>query len=108
MLERADALLPFSDATGILDNGCGPGPLMSRLIQNYDIPQSCALTCSDFSEGMIQQVKRTKEEVLQADGSSPWGRVDTVVQNAMDLQSIRDSSMSHVTAGWVSDSKATR
>lgn len=27
MLERANALLPFSQADGVLDNGCGPGPV---------------------------------------------------------------------------------
>lgn len=27
MLTRANALLPFAQATGILDNGCGPGPV---------------------------------------------------------------------------------
>ena len=101
MLDRANALLPFSEASGILDNGCGPGPVMSRLLTDYDIPASCSLTCSDFSEGMIKQVQQTKEEAIQANSESPWNRVETVVQNAMDLQSIGDSSMSHVTAGWV-------
>ena len=50
---------------------------------------------------MINQVKKTKEENVKADPNSPWKRVETVVQNAMDLQSVEDSSKSHVTAGWV-------
>lgn len=101
MLERADALLPFSRATGILDNGCGPGPVMSRLLKEYEIPESCSLTCSDFSDGMIQKVGEVKDAAIKEDSNSPWKRVQTVVQNAMDLQSINDSSVSHVTAGWV-------
>ena len=102
MLERANALLPFDESTGILDNGCGPGPIMTRLLQDYKVPDSCSLTCSDFSEGMIIQVQQTKDEAVKADSSSPWSRVETVVQNAMDLQSVPDTSKSHVTAGWVS------
>jgi ubiquinone/menaquinone biosynthesis C-methylase UbiE len=101
MLEKANDLLPFSEATGILDNGCGPGPVISRLLKNYKIPESCPITCSDFSEGMINQVKQSKEENVKADANSPWNRVEAVVQNAMDLKSVKDSSRSHVTAGWV-------
>ena len=101
MLERANALLPFSEATGILDNGCGPGPVMSRLLKDYKIPGSALITCSDFSEGMVKQVEKKKAQAVDADGQSPWKNVETVVQNAMDLQSISDSSRSHVTAGWV-------
>ena len=101
MLERANALSPFSEATSILDNGCGPGPVMTRLLKDYQIPESCSLTCSDFSEGMVKQVENIKQEAVKADAQSPWNRVETVVQDAMDLKSIEDSSKSHVTAGWV-------
>lgn len=101
MLERANALLPFSEASGILDNGCGPGPVMTRLLKDYKLPESCSLTCSDFSEGMIKVVEQTKADAVKEDSNSPWSRVETVVQNAMDLQSVEDSSKTHVTAGWV-------
>lgn len=101
LLERANALLPLSEATSILDNGCGPGPIMSRIIQDYQLPQSCKLICSDFSEGMVQQVRNTKEEKVKEDASSAWSRVETMVQNAMDLKDIPSASQSHVTAGWV-------
>ncbi|KAK4545679.1 hypothetical protein LTR36_002633 [Oleoguttula mirabilis] len=100
MLDRANALSPFSEAFGILDNGCGPGPVMSRLIKDYGttIPRSCSLTCSDFSEGMLKQVMSTKEK---SDAASPWKRVETLLQNAMDLGEIADESQTHVTAGLV-------
>jgi ubiquinone/menaquinone biosynthesis C-methylase UbiE len=101
ILERANALLPFSQATGILDDGCGPAPVMSHLLNSYDIPESCTLTCSDFSEGMIKQVQKTKEEETTANPKSPWARMQTVVQDAMDLKSIPDGSQSHVTAGFM-------
>lgn len=102
MLDRANALLPFREASGVLDNGCGPAPVMSRLLQDYTIPGSCTLTCSDFSEGMIAQVRQVREDAVKGDAESAWGRVEAVVQNAMELGSVADGSVSHVTAGWVS------
>lgn len=101
MLERSNDVWPFSKAEGILDNGCGPGPIMSRILREYKIPESASLTCSDFSDGMIDAVNKKKAEEIDADSKSPWNRVKTVVQNAMDLKDIDDSSRSHVTAGWV-------
>lgn len=100
MLGRANALWPFSDAIGIIDNGSGPGPVMSRLITDYGsiIPQDCSLACFDFSEGMIKQVIATKK---RADETSLWKRVQTKVQNAMDLSDVADGSQTHVTAGMV-------
>lgn len=108
LLQRADSLLPFSKATGILDNGCGPGPVMSRLLRDYQVPASASLTCSDFSAPMIEKVEEVKAAAIEENSSSAWSRVETVVQNAMDLQSIQDSSVSHVTAGWVSYTALSR
>ena len=101
MLERANAIWPLAKAESILDNGCGPGPVMSRIIKDYDIPESAPLTCADFSDGMIKQVEMKKAEAVEADSQSPWSRVETMTQNAMDLQRIEDASRSHVTAGMV-------
>lgn len=101
MLERSNEVWPFSKAEAILDDGCGPGPIMSRLLKDYEIPPSASLTCADFSDGMINAVKNKKAAEIEANKSSPWTRVEAVVQNAMDLDKIQDSSKSHVTAGWV-------
>ena len=53
MLEKANDLLPFREATGIHDSGCGPGPVLSRVISDYgdQIPETCSLSASDFSAG---------------------------------------------------------
>lgn len=101
MLERANALLPFSEATGILDNGCGPGPIMNRVLDEYKIPDSCSLTCADFSEGMVNRVREQKDEKVKENGASVWKRLEAVVQDATDLKDIKSSSKSHLTAGWV-------
>lgn len=100
MLERANTLSPFSEATGILDNGCGPGPIMSRILDDYQIPESCSLTCADFSEGMVNQVRQHRDEQAK-EGNAAWGRLDALVQDATDLRDIESGSKSHVTAGWV-------
>lgn len=101
MLERVNGLLPFSEATGILDNGCGPGTIMKRLVEDYNVPESCSLTPADFSEGMVTRTREQKEAKVKENSSSPWQRVETIVQDATNLDMIEDSSKSHITAGWV-------
>lgn len=76
--------------------------VMDRLLKDYQIPDTCALTCADFSDPMIEQVQQVKEAAVKENSKSPWSRVRAEVQNAMDLQKIESSSMTHVTAGWVS------
>ena len=107
MLERTNATLPFSRATSILDNGCGPGPITSALIKQHgaEIPEACEFLAADFSEGMVKQVEGSKEEALaspEGEGNARvWSRVQTRVLNAMDLKGVEDGSKSHVLAGWV-------
>ncbi|KAI3326234.1 S-adenosyl-L-methionine-dependent methyltransferase [Xylariaceae sp. AK1471] len=103
LLEALNTRLPFSKASGILDNGSGPGPYMAKLVETYgrDIAPSCTLICADWAPAMIEQVKRTKIQAIDADPDSLWARVDPQVLDAMDLNSIADESLSHVVAGWV-------
>jgi len=107
MIERTNALLPFSRATAILDNGCGPGPITSAIIKEFgaQIPADCEFLAADFSEGMIKQVEESKKEALAAaegqQNANVWSRVNTQVLDATDLQGVPDASKSHVLAGWV-------
>ncbi|KAK3060466.1 hypothetical protein LTR53_020100, partial [Teratosphaeriaceae sp. CCFEE 6253] len=73
---------------------------MSRIIWDHGsvIPAECTLTCADFSDGMLGQVRGHQERAGQ---ESPWARVEIKNQNAMDLKDIADASQSHVTAGMV-------
>ncbi|KAH9885298.1 S-adenosyl-L-methionine-dependent methyltransferase [Xylariomycetidae sp. FL2044] len=104
ILERLNALRPFEDASGILDNGSGPGLIMSKLIEQYyaSIPRSCSLICSDYSSAMIGQVLQNRKAALERDAGSLWARVDVRVLDALDLKTIQDDSLSHVAAGLVS------
>ncbi|KAK4150308.1 methyltransferase [Chaetomidium leptoderma] len=98
ILDRLNALRPFRDAFGVLDNGCGPGTIMARLIDKYgaSLPRSCSLICTDYAPGMINQVVEAREK--QEPGSI-WARVDARVLDALDLNGIGDNSLTHVAAG---------
>lgn len=75
---------------------------MSALIKKYGqiIPESCDLICSDFSQGMLDQVAKTKtREVSQ--GHAVWPRVQSLVSDAMDMKDVSSASQSHILAGWV-------
>ncbi|KAM0714974.1 hypothetical protein Q7P37_009439 [Cladosporium fusiforme] len=105
LLKHTNSLLPFSRATAILDNGCGPGPVISRLITayNHELPQTTSFLAADFSEGMIAQVEASKRTAIAAGGpeSEIWSRVETRILDATDMKSVPDASQSHVLAGWV-------
>ena len=98
MVHAANSLWPFATATAILDNGSGPGPVSKRLLRTYgaELPSDCGILCSDFAEGMIAAVQENKKN-----GGKDWERVETVVQNAMDLKLVQNGTKSHVLAGFV-------
>jgi hypothetical protein len=109
MLECLNSRFPLATGTGILDDGCGPGPIMSRIIDEFgsSLPESCTLTCSDFAPAMVEQVEEAKDRKISDDADSLWNRVGTEVLDSMDLHSIDDDSLSHVAAGWVSGQTQT-
>lgn len=74
---------------------------MTAVLDNYghDLSTECLLTCSDFSEGMIEQVRQTKSKQVAA-GDKHWSRVETIVSNAMDMSAASDTQ-SHILAGLV-------
>jgi ubiquinone/menaquinone biosynthesis C-methylase UbiE len=102
LVERTNQLLPFSTATSILDNGCGPGPITSHIIaaHGHEIPQTCEFLTADFSEGMIAQVETVKKAAT-GPNAEVWQRVETAVLDATDLSAVADGTKSHVLAGWV-------
>ncbi|KAI0203496.1 S-adenosyl-L-methionine-dependent methyltransferase [Astrocystis sublimbata] len=103
ILERLNALLPFTKASGFLDNGSGPATIMSRLIQDYgaSISPSATLTCSDWAPAMIEQVQKARATALEQNPESQWNHVEAKLLDAMDLHDIKENSQSHVAAGWV-------
>nr|A0A411KUP5.1 RecName: Full=Methyltransferase ucsB; AltName: Full=UCS1025A pyrrolizidinone biosynthesis cluster protein B [Acremonium sp.]QBC88146.1 UcsB [Acremonium sp.] len=101
LLQCLDDRLPLSGAVGILDNGSGPGIIMSSLIERYgpQLPPDCVLTCVDYAPAMIDQVDKARIKAVEEDADSAWGRVEGKVLDALDLHSIADESQSHIAAG---------
>ncbi|KAI2905916.1 hypothetical protein CBS63078_1112 [Aspergillus niger] len=102
MLECLNSRFPLASASGILDDGCGPGPIMTRIIEEFGdhLPAECTLICSDFAPAMVDQVQEAKARFVADQPESVWGRVRTEVLDCMNLATVGDGEMSHVAAGW--------
>lgn len=100
MLGRMDDALPFSSATGFADVGCGPGPAIKELLDMYGpkISPSAKLVASDFSEGMVEQVRKLQSK---QSGDPLWERLETHVCDLQDLGQVADDSFSHVMGSLV-------
>lgn len=74
MLSSAEKVWPFHTAVGIVDEGCGPGPIMDLILSEYGrkIPLDCKLMCTDFSDGIVAWVERRKQEFVTEDNESAW------------------------------------
>jgi ubiquinone/menaquinone biosynthesis C-methylase UbiE len=102
ILNALNTRLPFSQATTILDIGCGTGVGIERLFLTYgkDLPSNVRIISSDFSAGMVEQVSRAKERETSM-GNTLWKNVEPLVLDAQDLSSVADASVSHVISSYV-------
>lgn len=102
ILEEANKIRPFSTATSILDNGCGPGPIIGAILGAFgkEIPQQAKLHAADNSPAMIKQTESMKAEKVAA-GEAIWDRLQVSVKDAHTLEGIDDKSVSHVTGGFL-------
>ncbi|KAF2690575.1 S-adenosyl-L-methionine-dependent methyltransferase [Lentithecium fluviatile CBS 122367] len=100
LLQKANAISPFSSATAILDNGCGVGQVLGRVIEEFgqDLNENTRLVAADLSEGMIRVVMQRKDEEISR-GNKLWQKVETEVLNAENLASVPNETFSHITAG---------
>lgn len=90
----ANAAVPFSTATHILDIGCGTGDLLSSIITSHSpLPASCKLTASDLSPGMLAQTTARGEK-------EGWENVEYKILDANNLESIESDSVSHVLSSF--------
>ncbi|KAL8823179.1 MAG: hypothetical protein Q9191_006099 [Dirinaria sp. TL-2023a] len=92
LVQWADSILPLSaSGTKALDNGCGTGSLSGVLKRDYP---DVALLATDCSSGMIDKVrKRAAEE--------GWRAFEARVQDARDLNTISDESITHVFSSFM-------
>jgi ubiquinone/menaquinone biosynthesis C-methylase UbiE len=108
LIALLDTFSPFSAATTILDVGCGPGNGISAIVSSFHevLPSHAQLLATDFSNGMVDIVSRTRvsklEELQEATTErQAWEKVQPLVLNAMDLSPLLDGSISHIIANFV-------
>ena len=95
VISSLSAIRPFSsEYTSFLDDGCGTGNLIAHLIDSHgqELPPSARLIAADFSSGMIDRVSKLKA----AEANPVWQKVETLVQDAMNLNDIADAEITHV------------
>ena len=103
MIARMDELFPWSQATGILDNGCGPGGIITHVLDTYgdQIPANASISAGDYSQPMLDVVAE-KQTAKIKHGHDIWQRLELKHIDAHQLTSgIPPNSLSHVTAGHV-------
>ena len=100
MIEESDSIFLFSNATTILDIGCGPGQVTNLLLKTYGtvLPEDATIIAGDISPAMLDKIEKCKAQLLAADASSPWNKVRSILCNVQDMFEILDGSISHVTA----------
>jgi ubiquinone/menaquinone biosynthesis C-methylase UbiE len=102
MVGRMNEIWPFSKAKSIFDTGCGPGVVVSHIIQEHgkEIPASAKILAGDFSEPMLDAARKLKKE-RSFETDNIWDRVELRNIDAQDLSAIPDGSVSHATGGFV-------
>jgi len=102
MISRLDERLPFATASGVFDNGCGTGGVISHILDAFGskIPDSATISASDFSKAMLEKTAERKEANISA-GKPVWDRLQLHSLDAHNLSTIADGSVSHVTGGHV-------
>ncbi|RMZ86889.1 hypothetical protein DV736_g5879, partial [Chaetothyriales sp. CBS 134916] len=103
MITRMNELWPLSRAEGIFDNGCGTGAILSHILEHYgaEIPPSAWILAADFSDHLLEVVRKTKQAKSEITGKNAWDRVEIRNLDAQDLSSIPDDSVSHLTGGML-------
>lgn len=102
MIAAMNEQAPFTAATGVLDNGCGPGGLISHILDQFgsEIPESATILAADYSAAMLEKLNDTKQARI-ADGQRVWERLEIQKLDAHDMSAIADGSLSHITGGHV-------
>jgi len=114
MYTHMATLRPFSTATTVLDVGCGPGSATLALINDHaeSLAPTTRIVASDFSAGMVAQVRALRERKLDdladageggqnAQARRLWQQLEAQVWNAQDLSAVPDGCVSHYIASLV-------
>ncbi|SCU97800.1 LAMI_0F11430g1_1 [Lachancea mirantina] len=100
ILKSLDLVVPFENASCILDNGCGTGIGTSRLIDLYSerLPSDVRIVAADLSPGMVEKVQQS---VRDSPSGSLWKNVETSVCDIEDMSMFPDGTFTHIIASLV-------
>lgn len=100
MIHRLNERSPFATASGVFDNGCGTGAVISYILDAFgrEIPDSATVSAADFSQHMLEKLGEAKGANVSA-GKQVWDRLQLHNLDAHDLSTIATGSVSHVTGG---------
>ncbi|KAH7303229.1 S-adenosyl-L-methionine-dependent methyltransferase [Stachybotrys elegans] len=102
MAEHGDELLPFSEATTVVDMGCGPGQVTNAVLEAHHakMPASVQMIGADNNaQMMVGYTMRQKTEVDK--GNTYWQRAKTLEVDIHDCAALPDDSVSHMLCGFV-------
>ncbi|KAI3320122.1 S-adenosyl-L-methionine-dependent methyltransferase [Xylariaceae sp. AK1471] len=102
IVNRIEKFLPFSQATTVVDMGCGPGQLTHAVLEHHfaKLPPSARIVGADNNEQMLQQYTGRKQKEI-ADGNVAWQRVEVIQTDVQDCSAFADESVSHMLANFV-------
>lgn len=102
MATYADKLLPFSQATTVVDIGCGPGQVTDAVLTQHgtQLPADARVVGADNNPQMLQGYAGRKEREI-AQGKEHWRRAEQVLTDVHDCAAFADDTVSHMLAGFV-------
>lgn len=103
ILKAVDDVLPFDQASFIMDMGCGNGQVISRVLGSSkhasQIPDNARIVAADVSQQFLDMVRVRKEE--RSKENELWKRLEVQQWNACDLhKEIQDGQVSHLLASF--------
>jgi len=103
MLSSVDKILPFCEATTVLDIGCGPGQITNLLLKKYGtaLSKDTTVIAADNSSTMLEKIEEAKSVSLAHGTGSLWEKVRSQLCDVQEMPAIASGSISHVLAGFV-------
>lgn len=90
-IQRTNEILPFTEATAILDIASGSGAVFTQLFgSKTPYSKDATLTALDISPAMIDLIKARQTE------DDEWAKVHADVCDATDMSILPDASQSHI------------
>ncbi|KAI1749854.1 S-adenosyl-L-methionine-dependent methyltransferase [Xylaria castorea] len=102
MAEYADAFLPFSKATTVVDMGCGPGQVTNAVLEAHylHLTSSTKVIGADNNSQMLDQYNSRKKMEVEK-GNIYWERAETLEVDVHNCAALEDNSVSHMLCGFV-------